>query len=307
MGGFIEQLSPEVAYFKIGMRAFFGGGFALLEEIKRAKAKVFLDLKLLDIPNTVADALKSLETQNDGIVLATIHMMGEGMKEALKRAQLERLKVLAVTVLTSEKAVGNLSKKVLGLAVKARSIGCAGVICSPLEARQVRAGVSDDFLIVCPGVRPDWSEVAGDDQQRVTTPAQAIDNGADYIVVGRPIYQAKNPLKAARRINQEMDLALQQRSEGTQQQRSEGTQQQRSEGTQQQRSEGTQQQRSEGTQQQRSEGTQQQRSEGTQQQRSEGTQQQRSEGTQQQRSEGTQQQRSEGTQQQRSEGTHLAP
>ena len=205
MRDFIGMMSPEVAFFKIGMRAFFGGGFALLEELKKTETKVFLDLKLLDIPNTVAAALKSLEAYD--IVLATVHMMGKGLEAALRRAELADLKVLVVTVLTSEAAGGNVAKKVVGLSTEAHSMGCAGVICSPLEAPTVRARTDKDFLIVCPGVRPVWSTVEADDQQRVTTPAQAIENGANYVVVGRPIYQAAKPLEAARRINQEIAAA----------------------------------------------------------------------------------------------------
>lgn len=208
----IEQwaslLAPHVGMFKIGKQLFTACGPAAVRMIQMCGGEVFLDLKYHDIPNTVAMA--SLEAARLGVKLVNLHALGgyemmaktvETLETAFKGG--ERAKVLAVTILTSSteatlREVGielPVSEMVVRLAKLAQRAGIDGVVASPQEVGLIRKACGRDFLIVTPGVRPAFA--AADDQKRVMTPADAVAAGADYLVIGRPISAAPDPLKAA--------------------------------------------------------------------------------------------------------------
>lgn len=210
-------LKDDVKLFKIGLELFSSCGPSIVKKIKETGCGVFLDLKLHDIPNTVAKAARAATRL--GVYMFNVHALGgyEMMKAAFDaagdeagRLKIERPKILAVTILTSmdEKALkkvgvdDNMEKQVLKLAGLAKEAGLNGVVASPHEIKSIRKGLGRDFLIVTPGVRPAGAD--SHDQKRVATPKEAIDLGADYIVVGRPITEAKDPAEAARRILQEI-------------------------------------------------------------------------------------------------------
>lgn len=222
---YIEILKDHIGMFKVGLELFVREGPAILKVIsKEGKAKIFLDLKFHDIPETVKGAVESANAL--GAEFITVHcdegkrLLGAVVEEArLKPRTTEGTKVLAVTVLTSlsRKSLKEMGMReefqdplelVLHRAKIAKSAGCAGIICSGLEAGYVKKEMGKDFIVVTPGIRPSWAIVKGDDQQRVTTPFEAIKAGADYIVVGRPIRTAKNPADAAKRIAEEIAIAL---------------------------------------------------------------------------------------------------
>lgn len=213
----VGELSPTVKFFKVGLELFLAGGFEVIGQIGRAGGKVFLDLKMLDIPATVSNALNVMATQHEAIEFTTIHVLNKGFEEVLKNSKLpERLKILVVTILTSmddrdvaETGAGKTVQEAANLlAGRALGLGCHGVISSGLEARSLREAHGEDFLIVTPGIRPSETLVKNDDQKRIVTPRDAILNGADYLVVGRPIRDAENPLVAAEKIQQEIEGAL---------------------------------------------------------------------------------------------------
>lgn len=207
-----HRLSPVVKHFKIGLELFTGGGPAVFKKIPGG---VFLDLKFFDIPNTMVGALNAAAGLNPFLV--NVHALAgpvalEQCARAVKACQ-PHPKLLAVTVLTSFtgpelKKIGinipmeKMVSRLCGIALEA---GCDGVVASPLEAPRLRKEYGKNFLIVTPGVRPAWS--AKNDQQRIATPAEAINNGADYIVVGRPILSAPKPLDAARMVIKEIRQA----------------------------------------------------------------------------------------------------
>jgi len=212
----IERLSPEVDIFKVGIAPFTGFGEQLLEKLAQKNKKVFLDLKVHDIPNTVKNAAKLAAEKN--IFMMNFHCIGgeemlssaaQGAKEGSTGSTEPTL--LGVTILTSmtEEAMknigltGSVEGKVLEFAKSAKRAGLGGVVASAKEAKAIRAAMGKEFVIVTPGVRPEWA--AKGDQKRVLTPKQAIREGADYIVVGRPIIQADDPLEAAKKIIDEME------------------------------------------------------------------------------------------------------
>jgi orotidine-5'-phosphate decarboxylase len=214
----VRLLSKEVGLFKVGLELYLAEGPNLLWELDSevGGSRIFLDLKLYDIPNTVQRAIRAI---THGLALITIpsDIGPASLKEV---ASSPAFTVLAVTVLTSTtgddlKSMGyekqfweNPAKLVIERAIMAKKAGCKGVVCSGREARAVKEACGKDFLVVCPGIRPAWSVVAGDDQQRVVTPAEAMKNGADYIVVGRPIRTASDPVDAARRVVAEIAEGL---------------------------------------------------------------------------------------------------
>ena len=216
---FAALLSGYVGMFKVGLELFVRCGPDIVRVIRQSgKARVFLDLKLHDIPATVGRAMAGIAEL--GAALATVHC-GESrqmLEEAVREAR-GRVGVLGVTVLTSVspadvRAAGyspeicaDPSRLVLHRAALAKAAGCAGVVSSGLEAQRIKSVLGGDFLTVVPGVRPAWEGVAADDQQRVTTPAQAVRAGADYVVIGRPIRDAQDPRKAAVRIAEEIEAA----------------------------------------------------------------------------------------------------
>jgi orotidine-5'-phosphate decarboxylase len=217
----VSILGAQAGMLKIGSQLFTAAGPEFVREIVRAGGRVFLDLKFHDIPNTVAAA--SREAVRLGVSLFNVHAAGggemmrraaEAANDTAERENLPRPKLIAVTVLTSANAgllaevgvSGALEEQVKKLALLAASSGLDGVVASPHEIAPVRSIVPrDNFLLVTPGVRP--LSAAHDDQKRVMTPARAVRAGADYIVVGRAILKAPDPLRAAQEIVDEMKRA----------------------------------------------------------------------------------------------------
>jgi orotidine-5'-phosphate decarboxylase len=219
----IARLKDDVGLFKVGLELFMAEGPAFLEFLTAtARVDYFLDLKFHDIPATVRRALAQVRA---GARLATVHV--DTGRESLKPsppAGEHGVKLLGVTVLThlspdDLEAMGlardfarDPTKLVLLRAGIARAAGCDGVVCAGTEARAVKAAWGPEFLVVCPGIRPTWAAVPGDDQQRVMTPYEAIKAEADYIVVGRPIRLAADPVGAARQVVAEIAQGMRDRS-----------------------------------------------------------------------------------------------
>jgi orotidine-5'-phosphate decarboxylase len=209
----VKLLQDSVGSFKVGLELFVREGPDILKLIKDySSAEIFLDLKLHDIPATVRGALRSAAKL--GVKYITIHSTeGEAILEASKEVKGSGIEVLAVTLLTSmgESQLQDLGSNlkvgdiVLDRALRARQSGCAGIICSGEEIESVKQKCGDDFKVVVPGIRPEWSQIVSDDQKRITTPRKAIQAGADLIVVGRPIRDAVDPEKAARKIVTEIE------------------------------------------------------------------------------------------------------
>lgn len=212
---FLDRFSGESAkpFLKIGMELFYAEGPEIVREAKRRGHKVFLDLKLHDIPNTVKKAMAVLSALDADIVnlhaAGTVAMM-EAALEGLTRPDGTRPLLIAVTQLTStsEERMQKdllisrpLDETVLHYAANAKAAGLDGVVCSPLEAGKVKGACGQDFLAVTPGVR--FADGNAGDQVRVTTPAKAKELGSDYIVVGRPITEAADPVAAYRRCVEE--------------------------------------------------------------------------------------------------------
>jgi orotidine-5'-phosphate decarboxylase len=208
-------LAGKVGMFKVGKELFTSCGPAAVKAVQRHGGQVFLDLKYHDIPTTVAKAM--LEAARLGVQLTNLHALGgaEMMETAVTAvhkefSDAERPRLLAVTILTSSTAetlrqVGieySVQDMVVRLARLAKSSGMDGVVASPLEIGPIREACGPDFLIVTPGVRPSFA--AADDQKRIMSPAEAVSCGADYLVIGRPIAQAADPVQAAERIAAEI-------------------------------------------------------------------------------------------------------
>ena len=199
-----EELGDAVVFYKLGLELFMSGGyFELLDWMVGRGKKVFVDLKFFDVPATVAAAVRNLT--NRGVTFATVHG-NQGIMEAAAAAKGD-VKILAVTVLTSLDR-GDLDdlgfecdveRLVLSRARRALEAGCDGVVSSGLEAKMLRDGVDEKLIVVTPGIRPVENRPA-DDQKRVVNVQQAFANGADYIVVGRPIRDAADPRAAAEAI-----------------------------------------------------------------------------------------------------------
>lgn len=209
---FLAPLRGELSWVKIGLQMFLKYGPAVVDEFADAGFRVFLDLKLHDIPNTVASAIRSLRGRPCGML--TIHTLGgaEMMRRALDAAAdaLPQTLLLGVTVLTSmdEKQLAGIGvpaapmRQVELLAKLAAGTGMRGLVCSPLELPCLRRELGDEIALVTPGIRPKTATL--DDQSRVMTPAEAADAGASFIVVGRPILKAADPVSAARAIRMEL-------------------------------------------------------------------------------------------------------
>jgi orotidine-5'-phosphate decarboxylase len=197
----VGRLGDSAGFYKIGYQLAFAGGLALAQSLVRGGKRVFLDMKLHDIGNTVARGIESIAGL--GVHFVTVHAYPQTMKAAVEAKAGAALKILAVTVLTSyddaDVAAAGYEMSVAELAAEraaqARDIGVDGIVCSPEEAAALRAIVGPDLLLVTPGVRPAGS--ATGDQKRVMTPARAIAAGSDYLVVGRPILAAADPRSAA--------------------------------------------------------------------------------------------------------------
>ena len=210
---FLDLFKEEKPYVKIGMELFYGAGPDIVREIKKRGHKIFLDLKLHDIPNTVKSAMRVLSSLDVDMcnlhAAGTVSMMEAAIK-GLTRADGTRPLLIAVTQLTStdqermEKDLlihEPLDKVVMHYAENAKQAGLDGVVCSPLEAKKVHDTCGKEFLTVTPGVRFAGGDVG--DQVRITTPAKAKEIGSDYIVVGRSITGAEDPVKAYRQCVKE--------------------------------------------------------------------------------------------------------
>ena len=213
---------PQVSFWKVGLELFVSAGPTLLQELKARQKRIFLDLKFHDIPNTMAGACGAAGRY--GVDLLTIHAAAG--KVALERANLAAIAaattagvqpplVLAITLLTSIspqaltfdlKVPLEASDYVLQMALLAQDSGLGGAVCSPQEASDLRRFLPPDFVLVCPGVRPTWAE--SQDQRRILTPAQALQAGATYLVIGRPITAAADPAAAFQRICDECTAAV---------------------------------------------------------------------------------------------------
>jgi orotidine-5'-phosphate decarboxylase len=213
----LDQL-PQVNFWKVGLELFVGSGAGILKTLKSRGKRIFLDLKFHDIPNTMAGACRAAASY--GVDLLTVHAAAGQV--ALKSAQSAAIagaaaagqtppNILAITLLTSlsTRALAfelkiplELPDYALQMALLAQESGLAGAVCSPQEVEQLRQTCGNDFLLVCPGVRPTWAETG--DQQRSTTPAAALKAGASHLVIGRPITAAPNPAAAFDRICNEL-------------------------------------------------------------------------------------------------------
>lgn len=208
----VSALGDGCSFYKIGMELAYGGGFGLIERLVAQGKQVFVDLKLHDIANTVERAVANLAQL--GASFATIHAYPQTMRAARAGAAGSTLKLLAVSVLTSsddaDLAEAGYAYGVRALvarrAAQAKAVGIDGLVASPAEAAMLRAVLGSDMLIVTPGVRPLGAALG--DQKRVATPGQAIRDGADYLVVGRPVTQASDPAAAAKAIVAEITAAL---------------------------------------------------------------------------------------------------
>ena len=217
----ILELLPEARIFKVGLELFTAEGPAMIEMVKNYGRQVFLDLKLHDIPNTVAGAVRA--AVRHGVSMLTVHTSGgkemmrravEAAKEEAEKEGIEPPLLLGVTVLTSLKdkdleetgIISETQVQVLRLAGLALDSGLKGIVCSPQEIELLRRELGPDLKIITPGIRPGWAEAQ--DQKRIMTPAEALIKGADYMVIGRPITQAASPAEAFTRLAGELEAAV---------------------------------------------------------------------------------------------------
>ena len=207
-----ERLQPELCRLKVGKELFTATGPALLEQLMRRGFEIFLDLKFHDIPNTAAQACKA--AAGLGVWMVNVHALGgrkmlEAAREAIANST-QRPKLIAVTMLTSmaQEDLADIgidatpAEMVLRLAILARDSGLDGVVCSAQEAALLRKQCGNEFCLVTPGIRP--AQASLDDQSRVMTPLAALQAGSSYLVIGRPITRAADPLQALLDINQEI-------------------------------------------------------------------------------------------------------
>ncbi|NPV84369.1 MAG: orotidine-5'-phosphate decarboxylase [Candidatus Aminicenantes bacterium] len=213
-------LLPEVKFFKVGLELYLASRGEAVRRLREAGKEVFLDLKFHDIPHTVAQASRQAALQGASII--NVHAAGgremmtkaaQAVKEQAEKARIQKPLLVAITVLTSlneedleEIGLGRTEKTVPAWARLALEAGLDGVVASPQEIQLIRKSCGPDFKIICPGVRPAWSDTG--DQKRVLTPGEAMELGADFIVVGRPITRAEKPREAALRIMDEMKKGL---------------------------------------------------------------------------------------------------
>lgn len=214
----VQKLHGKAAWFKVGMELFYAAGWDAVKMVSDAGANVFLDLKFNDIPNTVAGACRSC--LRPGVGMLNMHAsagakaMSQAASEVAKAGQHmdRRPLIIGVTVLTSidQTALnaelgmqGPIEDNVVRLARLCQSAGLDGVVASPLEVAAIKRATGPNFIVVTPGVRPAWSETG--DQKRFTTPRQAMDNGADLVVIGRPITAAADPAEAFAKVCEEIE------------------------------------------------------------------------------------------------------
>ena len=213
----VEQL-PQVTFWKVGLELFVSSGPEIIRSLKNRQKRVFLDLKFHDIPNTISGAIRQASAY--GVDLITIHATAGRLAlqaasmaavEGSKKAGCPSPKLIAITLLTSLtsrdlafdlKIPIELAEYALQMALLAQESGLNGAVCSPQEVSQLRSVCGDDFLLVCPGVRPTWAQA--NDQKRSMTPSDAIKVGADYLVIGRPITAAPDPVAAWEKVCEEL-------------------------------------------------------------------------------------------------------
>jgi len=219
--GLIDKLAPFVKFYKVGLQFITKDGPRMVMTLKRKGLKIFYDAKFFDIPQTVYNAC--YEATRLGVNFVNVHAMGgikmikfakQAIEDASNKLQVDKPKLLAVTVLTSfeNKEIKNIfktkldiKKMVVHLAKMAKKAGADGVVCSPKEIRLIRKECGKDFIIVTPGIRV--GKIEKDDQKRIMTPYEAIKHGADYIVVSRPIIQAEDKIEMAEKIINQMQEA----------------------------------------------------------------------------------------------------
>jgi orotidine-5'-phosphate decarboxylase len=208
----IARLGDSVTFYKIGYQLVYAGGLSLAPKLRAAGKKVFVDVKLHDIGNTVTRGVESLSTS--GATFLTVHAYPQTMQAAVEGRGNSALKILAVTVLTSYNETDlqeagyrhTIADLVATRARQAKALGVDGLVCSPEEVAALRGIVGDQMSLVTPGIRPAGS--SSGDQKRIMTPARAIAAGADYLVIGRPIVEASDPKAAADAIQAEIAQAL---------------------------------------------------------------------------------------------------
>lgn len=211
---------PQVSFWKVGLELFTSTGPAILDVLKSRQKRIFLDLKFHDIPNTVAGACRA--AAGYGVDLLTIHATcgkdcltaaAEAVQVGAEKAGTKPPNLIAITLLTSISARDlafdlkiplELPEFALQMALLAENSGLNGAVCSPQEVGQLRESCGEDFLLVCPGVRPSWAEKG--DQKRSLSPSQAVQAGADFLVIGRPITAAPDPVVAWERVCEELSL-----------------------------------------------------------------------------------------------------
>ncbi len=208
----VRKVDGEIKFFKVGLELFLAGWWDIVDFIVQRGNQVMVDLKFFDIPETVHLAVQQLRDR--GVTFATIH--GNAPIITAANSDKGELKILAVTVLTSfdesdMKAMGfsgSVEDLVLIRSEKALNLGCDGVVASPMEAQPLRDKLGSNFLIVTPGIRPDFSVIEEDDQKRIATAQQAIINGADHVVIGRPIRHASDPISTIKKLQEDIETGL---------------------------------------------------------------------------------------------------
>ncbi len=210
----VERLESHVRFYKVGLQLFLAGWFPIVDWIVKRNLKVMLDLKFFDVPETVKLAVRQL--RHRGVTFATVHGNDPILRAAVEAKG--EIKILAVTVLTSfgqedmQEMLGapaNIEDLVYSRARRALDLGCDGVVSSGLEAKRLRSKLGENFLVVTPGIRPGMNrEINQDDQKRIVTATEAVANGADHIVVGRPISTATDPLAVVASMQKEIEEAL---------------------------------------------------------------------------------------------------
>ena len=208
----VERLESHIRFYKVGLQLFLAGWFHIVDWIVKRNHKVMLDLKFFDVPETVKLAVKQLRDR--GVTFATVHGNAPILRAAVEAKG--DVKILAVTVLTSfgqedmQELLGapaNIEDLVYTRARRALDLGCDGVVSSGLEAKRLRSKLGERFLVVTPGIRPGINlRITQDDQKRIVTAREAIANGADHIVVGRPISTATDPIAVVESMQREMQF-----------------------------------------------------------------------------------------------------
>ena len=215
----VDQLGDGADFYKVGLELYTRAGPSLVRDLAGLRKRVFLDLKLHDIPSTVTGAVRA--ARDLGVELLTVHTTGgRGMMEVAAQAAGGEVKLLGVTLLTSlspsdietawGRSIGSLREEVVRLATLARDSGVHGIVASPQEAQAVRRRLGKDMLVVTPGIRLPGGEMH--DQARVATPAQAVRAGADYLVIGRAVTGAADPAAALEKVRRSLEPAPRSRS-----------------------------------------------------------------------------------------------